>query len=122
MSPQSLAIANAHGATSSDIEYATNVPGAVASPDPPSLTPTWGTLETLWVTGTAYQDDDETVTSWPTGYDINGVDTACGLGDNASANLALSYRTATSASEDPSAFALSFTELTIGFTVGVRPQ
>ena len=119
---QSFAIANPHGATSSDIEYSVTIPGAVSNPNPPSLTPSWGSLATMWITGTAFQDDDEDVTTWPTGYDTNGISNSCGLGDNASANIALSYRIATAASEDPSAFTLSFTELTIAFTVGVRPQ
>lgn len=87
-----------------------------SSYDPPSLTPSWGSANTMWF---AYASGRSNVTAsvGPSGF--SALNTQVSGGSNAvviiwNANI-------TTATEDPSAFTLSGTMSGYALTVGVRP-
>ncbi|MBA7703577.1 hypothetical protein ES703_112363 [subsurface metagenome] len=91
--------------------------GTGGSPNPPSLSPSWGALDTLWLACCGY-DTNLTVTAYPTNYTNGRNDYAddaqgCGVGT--------ARRELNASSEDPSAFTISSPEYWIANTVAVQP-
>jgi hypothetical protein len=68
--------------------------------DPPSFSPAGGSADYLWIAACGWDQALGVVTSFPTGY-TGGLDSADGA-TTASAGVAVSFKTATAASEDPS--------------------
>lgn len=90
---------------------------AGSAPNPGSISPAWGTEETLFFAYTGHDDGTSTVDTFPSGYSdtVNYRDnTSGGIG------LGIGWKQATAASEDPSAFALSASEEYVVNTVAVR--
>lgn len=89
-----------------------------ATPDPPSLTPAWGSADDLWFALAASADGRTTLTTPPTNYgnqfSDNTTGTTGGLG------LSSARRELTAATEDPGTFTLSRSAATIAVTVSVR--
>jgi hypothetical protein len=107
-----------HGTTPPEIS--TVATGSSVSPDPGSLTPSWGSEATTWI-ASCFRDDItiHTATAYPTNYDtaqtdINITTSAC--------NVACAVRVGhTAASEDPGAFTISAAETWAAYTIAVRP-
>lgn len=82
----------------------------------PSLTPSWGSADTLWMTFAA-QSGANTVSAYPlTGNQvqvINSGNTNCRM-DGCTQNI-------TTATESPSNWTLSASSSTVAFTVGIKP-
>jgi len=91
------------------------------SPDPPSLTPSWGALDTLWFAMFSCSNDDETVNAYPTNYG-NGVDTISGGGENNGASVGSARRELNDTVDDPGAFTLSENAAWVANTLAVRPN
>lgn len=94
--------------------------GLSTLPNPPSITPSWGSAGTLWIPVMSASNDGADVTAYPSGY-TNGhkqrhIDATLGL------TLAFDYRIATAATEDPGTFTLGVSEYWCANTVGVRPS
>jgi len=107
--------------TLSGVENGTAVSAVSNTPDPPSLTPSWGLLDTLWIAMFGAGDDDETVTSFPTDY-TDGVDTVSGAGGDAGCEVGTARRERSIDTEDPDQFTLTASEQNVANTVAIRPQ
>lgn len=99
--------ANAESASS---EYTTNT----SSFDAPSLTPSWGATDTLWLDVIAGRDS-RTITGTPTSYTLNEA------GPGTAPLTGLASRNLNAASEDPGAATLSGTTRGLAVTIAVRP-
>lgn len=71
-------------------------------PDPPSLTPTGGAKDYLWIVFTAAENGALTISTWPTNYSSNQIITQAG--DTTTGRSAMATRELNAASEDPGAF------------------
>jgi hypothetical protein len=94
------------------------VSNATTTPNPASLTPSWGSANNLWIAyagGLGYTS----VTTYPTNYS-NGVHTTTGTGGtNSSTSSAINYIEA--AAEDPGTFTEANSVAEVAYTVAVRP-
>lgn len=73
-------------------------------PNPPSLSPSWGAQDTLWIAVCAYGPGTTAVTSYPTDY-TNGRNDR--WNDASGFGVGSAYRSVRAASEDPGPFGLS---------------
>lgn len=73
--------------------------------DPPSLSPSWGSEETLWIAVAWTPDTRQTLSSYPTSYSIEQT-TQAGTSSGTSEGqlLAVAARLLTASSEDPGVF------------------
>lgn len=98
-------------------ECGTAVLGSNNTPDPPSLTPTWGARDTLWFAACGY-DYNRTITAYPTNY-TNGRNDYANVGDGCGVGTA--RRELNAISEDPGTFTLSAADEAVSNTVAVQP-
>ncbi len=96
---------------------ATTTGSPSANPNPVSLTPAWGSADTLWFAAAAV-DTSRTFSAFPTNYGNTSSDVSGGVGG---ASLGLCRRTNTIASEDPGTFTISTSDDWVGLTVAIRP-
>ena len=109
-----------HGSIS-DIEGASVATNAgTTTPDPPSITASWGSDDNLFCTITGQHDDDVAITAAPTNYGTL-VSTISGGGTNSGCSIGTAFRQYASASDDPGTFTLASTESTIATTIVIRP-
>ena len=114
-----ISAASWHGTTPPEVAAA--VTGISANPNSGSLTPSWGSEDTLWIT-TFGQDDPAVrfpVTGWPTNYTDNNLSN--GTGDASTAGIALATRELATATEDPGAFTTTGSDGFVASTIAVRP-
>lgn len=104
----------------SGVSVSSIVESGTASPDPPSLSPSWGTSDTLWFALGSGADDDATLSSAPTNY-VGGVGTVSGAGTDLGCEVFSAYRELSAATENPGTFTLSQVEATQSITVAIRP-
>jgi hypothetical protein len=94
--------------------------GSGTSADPPSLTPTWGTQQTLWFAFAAKDDgtSGRALTAFPTDFVSTGT-----VEDNNAQGVCLAWatRTATAASQNPTAFTTGTGDSWVACTLGVGP-
>lgn len=101
--------------------------GTSTTPDPPSVTPTGGAKDYLWVTffgGAGEEADDDTWSDTPpTNYSPSPpLQKACGtVGTNLGGKIALAYRNVNAASEDPGTFAQDVSTAWRAQTIAVHP-
>lgn len=91
------------GWTSLEVDAGATGTGTVGTSemDAPSFSPTGGSKDYLWIAACGWDQSVGVVGTFPTGY-TGGLDSADGV-DTASAGTAVSFKTATAPSEDPSA-------------------
>jgi len=114
---RTMRIASSHA--SAAVEVSTGVVGTSTTPDPDSLTPSWGSNDTLWfaVTGT---DAQPSVTSYPTSYGLyQSSDHAASSGG---AHVGKAGRELAAASDNPGTFTIGSSQEWAAVTVGVRPE
>ena len=107
------------GHNSSSAPEAASATGTGTSPDAPSLTPTGGSKEYLWIWSVHVGDEDfgaGTVSSFPTNYTTN----ADQVGTTAAA-VGTSYRANTASSENPGTGTLSAGAPWTAVTIAVYP-
>jgi len=110
-----IAAAAWHGSTPPE---ATTATGTSASADPPALTPSWGSADTLWIAFIAENGGPLPVVTYPSGYvDNNEADESGGGG---SAGGAIASKGATTNSDNPGTFD-QFNAAWAAVTVAVRP-
>lgn len=103
------------GAHSTSAPEGAAVSGNSTDPDPPSLTPSWGAEDTLWLA--VVEIDDVTVpTAAPTNY--GNFETIAGA--TSSASQALATRALNAATENPGVFTMT-TEQWRAQTIAIRP-
>lgn len=88
-----------------------------STPNPPSVTPSWGADDTLWVAAMA-ADTSRTVSAFPTNYTTTSSDVSGGAGG---ATLGVAFRSLNAASQDPGTFTISANDDWACFTVAIRP-
>lgn len=86
------------------------------TPDPPSLTPSWGAGSASLLITLACHQNAVTLTSYPTNYTTNGITQVI----STVLRMSSSYRIATVASEDPGVFTIGSTARGYVETVAVR--
>lgn len=108
---------NRNGLTTSELAILAEADdGTVVLPDPPSLTPSWGSAETLWVTFvTQKKASSYTPSTSYTEIAENGADNLV--------SLHVQYRENTTATENPGALGSGSSGDQWGaFTIGIRPD
>lgn len=113
---------NRNGVTSSEIAVSTvNVDGSTLSPNPPNLTPSWGSAENLWIALGFAQDGAFTFDSYPTNYSLGQQ--LAQHGGGTSNGVVAAARLLTASSEDPGAFTISASSRVWNtYTLAVRPS
>lgn len=122
--PATQAVAQVYRVTSwygtiAGVEVGVSVNGTSTTPDPPSLSPSWGALDTLWIALAFPNNSDSTLSVYPTDYS-NGVYTATATGTSGAA-LASARRELNAASDDPGTFTVSISAVWAAQTVAIRP-
>jgi hypothetical protein len=87
--------------------------GSSATPNPPALTPTWGSAETLWIATMAH--DGSTLATAPANYANAVVE----VGDPA---VGAAWRVSVAATENPAAWTASRSDDWIAGVVAVRSK
>lgn len=95
-----IAVATQPPETSTYANDATN-----NQPDPPSLTPTGGAKDYLWIVFSNHKDGAKTVNTWPTNFSSNQITTQSG--DSTTSRSAMATYSFNASSMDPSAFTWS---------------
>jgi hypothetical protein len=92
--------------------------GTDSAPNPPSLTPSWGSAETLWIVNETNRNNS--FSTYPTNYSSNQV-----RGGNTSTTSATetsaATREVTASSENPGAYGLSTSRYWLAQTVAIQP-
>lgn len=106
----------ASGLTSSSIAFAGPVSASTATPDPPSLTPTWGSAADLWF-AVAFAGTNYANSAYPSGYTLGQLTTivASAVGVSSAANQV------TAATEDPGTFTQGNANPRLAYTIALRP-
>ena len=88
--------------------------------DSPSLSPSWGSADTVWITLCARDGGSSTVTAYPTNYTGNNSTRAAGGGSGASYGIAT--RNNATATEDPPSFTVAASGAWCANTIAIRPS
>ena len=119
-----ISAASWHGTTPPEVAAA--VAGTSAAPNSGSLTPSWGSVDTLWITTFGIDQPASSgnpvtfpVTGWPTNYTDNNLSN--GESDNSTAGIALATRNLATATQDPGAFTTTGSDDWVASTIAVRP-
>ena len=104
------------GTTASDVEAAFSSTGLSAAPSPPSLTHT-GSGDILWLAGAVFNDDEDSVTAYSSGF-TGGVATYYRGGLNNSSGVAHAYLEDATSSKTPGDLTLDQFERWYAFTLG----
>lgn len=108
-----------HGTTPPE---ATTSSGDATNANPPSLTPSWGSDDTLWIGVAANSATGETTgfTAAPSGYSnlhSNGASSG-----GSTCNVASATKTNAASSEDPGTFTPNSNRFWAAATIGIRPS
>ncbi len=104
-----------HHATASP-EASSVASGVSGQADPPSLSPSWGSAETLWLAVAGSSNHNDGFTICPTNY------TNCEISSDAGTSTAVGHRTLAAASDDPGPFTRNFDSQSWGAaTIAIRP-
>jgi hypothetical protein len=96
--------------------------GTSATPDPPSLTPTGGPKDFLWIEFFGADDDDETATYWTTSPDAyTGIDQVQCATSGTICMIAAAQRPANATTENPGTMAMAASEEWTAITIAVHP-
>lgn len=115
---QTALISNWNGTTIPEAANA-NSAGAVSTNNPPSLAPSWGSDNTLWLAIMGTTADGTTITAAPTNY--LGFSTNSASSGGSQAGTGLAYRQLNAASEDPGGFTTSSDRWWVAATVAIPP-
>lgn len=97
-----------------------SIDGTSSTPNPPSLSPSWGTDKSLWVAAASIGNTTIDTTAWPTGYDDNQLEANATAGTGTSKRgIAVGARDLEVASDDPGTFTTSVTLNWVALTVAV---
>lgn len=87
-----------------------------ATPDPPNLTPSWGSAANLWIAAFGRRSAACTMDAYASGYTIGQVG-----GDASNCKTFAATKVATASSENPGTFTLSNAAQWNALTIAVRP-
>lgn len=114
---QSQRITNWHGTTPPEVSTATDANND--APDPPSLTASWGSEDTLWMEGIGIDTGSVVVNTYSSSY-TNGVQNNEGTGTGG-ANLATARRENAVETENPGTMGMDASDSHIVNTLAIRP-
>ena len=109
-----------YGTISGGVEFGTASTGSDDSPDAPSLTPAWGSADTLWLDIFGNDNPYNTVSSYPTNYTAAGT-YAVTSSNGSPSGIGSSYRNYAAASENPGVVTLDGSIAWVANTIAVRP-
>lgn len=89
--------------------------GSSTIPNPPSLTPSFGTQKTLWLASEFHGAAVDPVTAYPSGYTWNETNNLQNI-----AYIGVATKAASAASEDPGTFTLTSSGDWVAYTIGIR--
>lgn len=115
---QTIRVTSWHGTTPPE---ATTASGDGTNANPPSLTPSWGSADTLWiaVAGNSATGDTTGFTAAPTNYgSLQSYGTSSG---GSTCNIATATRQLAASSDDPGTFTPSSNRFWTSATIGVKP-
>ena len=112
-----FAIQGWHGTTPP--EEAHGVHATTTTPDPPSLSPSWGSADTLWFVSFAADNGTNAATAYPTNYSDNQF--TDNTTSTAGVSMAVASREVATATEDPGSFTKTGGQEVVFHTVAVRP-
>lgn len=101
-------------------EAATEAYGATTTPDPSSLTPSWGADDTLWVAFFASDNSRAGATGYPSNYSSDQY-TVSGASSVDSVTYGIATRQVNAASENPGTFTRIYPDRWIAVTFAVPP-
>lgn len=101
-------------------ESVSNLQTANTAPDPPSLTPTWGAANTLWLAA-FFGEDNGAVTAYPYASGNTHVESNSGSSADTYSEAASCYTTSNTATLSPGTFTKTPNDDSVAFTVGIRP-
>lgn len=107
---------NWHGTTPPEASSAT---GSNSSPNPPSVTASWGSEDNFFIAGCGYNDGRTTVSTYPTNYASNQHNEQDGAAGGTGVGIATDE--VASDNQDPGTYSLSSSEAWTAFTVVIRP-
>lgn len=110
-----LRLTGAHNSTPPEVNGSA---GNNQNPDPPSLTPSWGAEDTLWIAMVSADHGDTTVDAFPTNY---GNGTSQNSGGANGAALGVARRELNATSDNPGTFTLSVSEQWTTQILAIRP-
>lgn len=106
-------------ATAGSAQVANSSGSPSTTADPPSVTPAWGSADTLWVTFAAFDNSTRTLSSYPTNYSNTQLE--AGSGTSSTPRLATAARELAATSEDPGAYTFSDVDQWVAATVAIKP-
>lgn len=105
------------------VEIGTYATGSSNSPNPPSLSPSWGSAKTLWAIYIGVADNRQSLSSYPSNYTLSQI-TSVGSASSGSTNQEAwlaGYQNEAS-SEDPGTGTLSSSLSWVAQTIAFRPS
>lgn len=105
-----------HGTTAPEIS--SSATGSSTTPDPDSVTASWGSDDNLFIAMEATDNDSFTPTAWPTNYTDNQI-----TGPNAASSSggAIATRNLAASNDNPGTFTITASDTWIAATAVVRP-
>ena len=103
------------------LEAGDDVEGSSANPNPPSLSPSWGAADTLWIAGYGADDDDES-SAGPSGW--GGSNFVCieSAQSTTSCSLGIADKEENIATNDPGTYTMAASEEWLAWTVAIQPS
>ncbi len=90
--------------------------------DPPALSPSWGTADTLWIAGMTNRISNSSVTAAPANYSNLITIAENGSGATSRSRVSTANRSLTASSDDPGTFTTSGTiDSPEAFTIAIKP-
>ena len=111
----SYRVTGAHASAAPEVVSSTQ--SSTSSPDPPAVTPTWGSAETLWIAA-VNRAGNTAPTGYPASYSLNQTHQAGSAADN---GVAAAGRQNTIATENPGTFAFAAADGSVPLTIAIRP-
>lgn len=96
------------------VEISSSATGSSANPNPPSLSPSWGSYKTLWLAFAAGGNSTSSVSSYPSNYTLSQLYNS---GFTWSVHSARQNETAT---ENPGTYTMNVSAVWAAYTVGVK--
>ena len=118
----SVAITGARSSLTGMIEFAKLATTSTSlTPNPPSLTPTWGSARNIWIAVAFSQDGNYTFSSYPTNYtDKQAIQQTGGFPGN---SVIMAGRILSASTEDPGVFTTTANaRVWTTYTLAIRPQ
>ena len=115
-----IRISGWRGVSLDNLALALYITASTNTPNPPSLSASWGAADNLWIVAYTLHDDDHAMVSAPTNYS-DADDQISGAGANASCEVATAFRALNASSENPGTFSLASWDAGCVYTMAVHP-